>query len=235
MKPTLWLLALCFVVPAFAAEKDVYRYHGLKKATGSESKDGVFQDFELDNENVGQTWADPDAVTRNSADFSWVRAHINRDQEQPHLTIEFSRQGYGASLAVMPKNKVPEKIPKSGQITFEMRSRFPACVGMRIMERDGEVWGYGAPPLEYQQLCVDPDNEWQRFEIPIVKKSESWFRFKHSGNTDLGNKDFDADLVAALSFELGLEGKHYFRAGLAELDVRDIRVLKAPTKAQVSE
>ena len=55
--------------------------------------------------------------------------------------------------------------------------------------------------------------------------ADNWFQFIYGGNTNLGNKTFDRDLIAMMSMELGLDGEHYFRPGEARLDIRKIRLI----------
>jgi len=220
-------VAGAFTAPAAGASPDVYRYHGLKEAKGADASDGIYQDFSRTNENVGKTWADPDATLHRGTGHSSVLAYIDRDSDTPHLTIEFDRQGYGANLGVIPLGLVPEKLPKKAEITFEMRSESAACVGVRMMERDGEIWGFGPKPLEYTRLCVVPGADWRRFRVPLSAGDTRWFQFVHAGNHELGNDQFEADLLASLGFELGLAGKAYFSPGRAKLDLRDIRVVSS--------
>ncbi|MBT9311943.1 hypothetical protein [Leptothoe kymatousa] len=203
---------------------DVYRYHGLKPATGDEASDGIYQDFSRGTATVGKFWADPDAKLHDGNDFSWVKSHVNRYQPKPYLTVEFARHGHGTSVSVVPKNLVPEKLPKTAQITFEARSSSPVCVGLRFMDRDGEIWAHGVPPLEYERLCVEPGQQWTKISVPIAANHPNWFKFQHSGNVELGNQIMEADLIAGLQFEVGLTGEYYFSPGTASFDLREITI-----------
>ena len=203
---------------------DVYRYHGLKPAEGEEASDGIYQDFSLETATVGKFWADPDAKHHNGHDFSWVKSYVNRYQPQPYLTIEFARHGHGTNVSIVPKNLIPEKLPETAQLTFEARSQSPVCVGLRFMDRDGEIWAYGIAPLAYKRLCVEPGQQWTKVTVPLRANHLDWFKFQHSGNVDLGNQIMEASLIAGLQFELGLAGEYYFTPGTASLDLRNIKV-----------
>ncbi|NEQ55123.1 MAG: hypothetical protein F6K11_34220, partial [Leptolyngbya sp. SIO3F4] len=111
----------------------------------------------------------------------------------------------------------------TAQLTFEARSSDPVCVGIRFMDRDGEIWAYGTAPLDYKRLCVEPDQEWTKFTVPLTSNHLDWFKFEHSGNVDLGNQVMEASLIAGLEFELGLTGEYYFTPGTASFDLRDIK------------
>ncbi len=213
---------------SLATTKDIYRYHGLKSAQGLEAKDGIFQDFSETSDNLGKIWADPDAIEHQGSQPSWVKGIVNRTGIQPHLTIEFARQGYGANLAISPKNRTPEIIPTDAVLQFEARSNEPACMGLRFMDRDGEIWTYGPKVLEYDRLCVDPNNQWTHFSIPIAAQHPNWLKFPHSGNIDLGNDSLEAEMVAMLSLELGLAGGDYLAPGRASLDIRNIQIQSDP-------
>ncbi|MFG6101177.1 hypothetical protein U2F10_02915 [Leptothoe sp. EHU-05/26/07-4] len=206
---------------------DIYRYHGLEPAEGKEASNGIYQDFSLETATVGKLWADPDAKNHEGEDFSWVQAYVNRDQASPHLTVDFARHGYGTSVSIVPKNRVPEKIPGTARLTFEARSSGSVCLGIRFMDRDGEIWVYGTAPLNYKRLCVEPGEQWTKFTVPLTSNHPDWFKFKHSGNVDLGNQVMEASLMAGLEFELGLAGEYYFSPGPASFDLRDINVEKA--------
>lgn len=203
---------------------DIYRYHGLKPAIGQASKDGIFQDFKLQSDNLAKIWADPDAEQHEGLDNSWVKSFIDRQGTLPHLSIQFSREGYGANISIAPKRLIPERLPKQSLLTFEARSSDPVCIGLRLMERDGEVWGYGNPGLEYQPLCVSSNQEWTTFKAPLSAQHPGWFHFPHSGNVDLGNQTLDADILALVTLELGLKGDGHLIPGQAVLDIRNIRV-----------
>lgn len=206
---------------------DIYRYHGLKPAEGQEASDSIYQDFALDSSSVGKLWADPDAKSHGGNDFSWVKSYVNRYQSEPYLTVEFARYGHGANLSIAPKNLIPETLPETAQLTFEARSQAPVCLGIRFMDRDGEVWGYGAAPLDYKRLCVEPGQQWTKFTVPLKSNHPDWFKFQHSGNVDLGNQVMEASLMAGLEFELGLVGESYFTPGTASFDLREIKVEKS--------
>lgn len=206
---------------------EIYRYHGLKAAAGKEASDGIYQDFSLDNASVGKLWADPDAKSHDGNDYSWVKSYVNRYQAEPYLTVEFARYGHGANLSIMPKNLIPEKLPETAQLTFEARSEAPVCLGIRFMDRDGEVWVYGAAPLNYKRLCVEPGQQWTQFTLPLKSNHSDWFKFQYNGNVDLGNQVMEASLIAGLEFELGLAGEHYFTPGTASFDLREIKVEKS--------
>lgn len=203
---------------------DIYRYHGLKAAEGKEASDGLYQDFSLETPTVGKSWADPDAKSHEGGDFSWVQAHVNRAQSNPYLTVDFARHGYGTSVSIVPKNLIPEKLPETAQLTFEARSSDSVCLGIRFMDRDGEIWAYGTAPLDYERLCVEPGQQWTKFTVPLKANHPDWFKFEHSGNIELGNKVMEADLMAGLDLELGLTGEYYFTPGTASLDLREIKV-----------
>jgi hypothetical protein len=231
--PFLLLTSLFCLSPiSVNASEDIYRYHGLKLAEGEKSVDGIYQDFSQDNATVGKLWADPDARSHEGNDYSWIKSHVNRYQKLPFLSVEFARHGHGVNLTVIPQDLIPEKLPGRSLLTFEARSNDPACFGLRYMDRDGEVWGYGTEPLNYDRLCVNPGNEWTRFSIPIEPNHSNWFKFNYSGNVDLGNNEMEGDLIAGLQFELGLLGKDYFAPGTATFDLQDIRIKKdrTPTK-----
>ena len=213
---------------SLATTKDIYRYHGLKPARGLDAEDGIFQDFSQTSDNLGKIWADPDAMEHQGSDNSWVKGTVNRTGLQPHLTIEFARQGYGANLAISPRARTPEKLPPNAVLEFEARSQDPACMGLRFMDRDGEIWSYGPKPLEYDRLCVDPDNQWTHFTIPIAPEHPNWLKFPHSGNIDLGNDSLEAEMMAMLSLELGLAGGDYLAPGSASLDIRSLKITSDP-------
>ena len=205
---------------------NIYRYHGLKAAEGKEASDGIYQDFARESATVGKLWADPDARSHEGNEFSWVKSYVNRYQSKPHLTVEFARHGYGTNLSIVPKNLIPERLPETAQLTFEARSQAPVCFGLRFMDRDGEVWGYGKAPLDYQRLCIKPGQKWTKFTIPLAANHPDWFKFKYSGNVGLGNQVMEASLIAGLQFELGLAGEDYFTPGTATFDLREIKVKK---------
>ena len=205
-------------------DAEIYRYHGLKAAEGPETLDGIYQDFSLEGDTVGKLWADPDAKSHEGEDFSWVQAHVNRSQSSPYLTVEFARHGYGTNMSVVPKNLIPETLPETAQLTFEVRSQDPVCVGIRFMDRDGELWAYGIAPLDYKRLCVEPGQQWTKFTVPLTPNRQDWFKFEYSGNVDLGNQFMEASLMAGLEFELGLAGDYYFTSGAASFDLREIKV-----------
>ncbi len=202
---------------------EIYRYHGLKLVTEGPSTDGIYQDFSHDNDNVGKMWGDADALTRGAERPSWVRSRVVRGVSMPFLRVEFSREGYGANIGITPKSRYPEVVPNNGHLHFEMRAASPVCVGVRIMERDGEIWGYGPAPLEYTMHCVGQNKGWTAFSVALNDPT-SWFKFQYSGNVELGNARFDGDIVAALSFELGLGADGHLGPGTASLDVRDLHI-----------
>ncbi len=223
------LLGLLVSVVAHAQSSEVYRYHGLKVAEGPAAVDGVYNNFTADGYSVGLMWADADARQHKSADHSWVRAHVvRRDADKPFLRVHFVREGYGANIGVVPMGKVPERVPGNGAIvSFSLRSHIEVCAGVRLMEGDGEIWGYGPKLLDYNRLCVAPKDGWRQFEIPMAAGDNNWFKFIYSGNTDLGNGELDADLLASLSFELGLDAKHHLGNGEGVLDIGAITVRPA--------
>ena len=210
--------------PVVEPDAAIYRYHGLKSATGEEASNGIYQDFSIETATVGKAWADPDAKAHDGKDFSWVKSHINRNQPKPYLTVEFARHGYGTSVSIVPKNLIPEILPGTAQLTFEARSLAPVCLGIRFMDRDGEIWAYGTAPLDYERLCVEPGQQWTKVTVPLKANHPDWFKFEHSGNVDLGNQIMEANLIAGLDLELGLTGEYYFTPGTASLDLRDIKV-----------
>lgn len=213
---------------SLATTQDIYRYHGLKPARGLDAEDGIFQDFSQTSDNLGKIWADPDALEHQGSDSSWVKGTVNRIGLQPHLTIEFARQGYGANLAISPRARTPEKLPQNAVLEFELRSPDAVCIGLRVMDRDGEIWSYGPKTLEYDRLCVEPNNQWTRFAIPIAPEHPNWLKFPHSGNIDLGNDSLEAEMIAMLTLELGLAGGDYLAPGTASLDIRSIKVTSDP-------
>lgn len=220
------LLSVAAVVigcAACASNPPVYQYQGLKPATGAASTDGIFQDFSSDADTLARIWADPDATMHKGKSQAWARARIDRTAEPAHLSVDFERTGYGVSIELAPTQKTPERIPEDAKLVVELRSQQNACVGLRFMEGDGEVWGYGKAPLDYKRLCVSGSGEWQSFELPL--SAEHWFPFIYGGNVNLGNKVFDRDIVAMMSFELGLDGDYYFSPGEATIDIRQIRLI----------
>lgn len=233
--PYLILTSLFLSSPLAAnASEEIYRYHGLKLAEGEESLDGIYQDFSQDSATVGKLWADPDARSHDGSDYSWVKSHVNRYQKNPFLSVEFARHGYGVNLSIIPQNLVPELLPERSVLMFEARSNDPVCFGLRYMDRDGELWGYGIKPLNYNRLCVEPGKKWTRFRLPIESNHPDWFKFIYSGNVDLGNNEMEADLIAGLQFELGLSGEDYFLPGTATFDLRNIRVKKDRSPSKLS-
>ncbi|MEM7250721.1 MAG: hypothetical protein AAF493_04825 [Pseudomonadota bacterium] len=202
---------------------DVYRYHGLKAATSEAARDGVYQDFTLDADNLGKLWTDPDGQLHGSNDSGWIRARVVRNESEPFLRLEFAREGYGVNAGVSPRERVPELIPANGMLLFEARSSTGACTGIRMMDRDGEIWGFGAKGLKYQRICLPEGSEWVRFVVPL-KDRPQWFQFPHSGNAELGNNEMEADMVAMLSFELGTHNETHLGRGVGTLDIRNIRV-----------
>ncbi len=213
-----------------ATTHNIYRFHGLKPARGLDAEDGIFQDFSRSSDNLAQIWADPDATVHEGTDVSWVRGRIQRPLAQkPYLTIDFTRQGYGANLTITPSKLIPEKLPESAVIRFEARSADATCIGLRMMDRDGEIWSYGEKVLEYERLCLEPNQEWTTLTVPIGPRHTDWQKFPHGGNVDLGNSELEAELIALLSLELGLAGGDYLAPGQASLDVRDIRVVSDPS------
>ncbi|MEM7219931.1 MAG: hypothetical protein AAF515_16310 [Pseudomonadota bacterium] len=206
-----------------ASTPDLYLYQGLQPAQGQKATDGVFQDFYSDADTLARIWADPDAAQHNPKGTAWARAAVARDDGMPYLDVEFERAGYGVSVEVAPKDKTPELIPDNASLEFELRSPQSACVGVRMMEHDGEVWGYGKPQLEYDFQCVDAGQAWERFSVPL--RDGSWFKFIYGGNTNLGNEKFDGRMVTMLSFEIGLRGASYVKGGRARVQIRNIQVV----------
>ena len=219
------ILTAIATLVACTTTPDVYLYQGLKPVDGVHSADGVFQDFTNDADTLARIWADPDATLHDSNANAWVRAHVDRSAALPHLNVVFERSGYGTSIEIAPKHKIPEEIPSNGNIAFEMMAQEPVCVGLRITERDGEVWGFGQPELDYHRQCVEANGDWQRFVIPL--QAGDWFKFIYGGNVALGNNEFDASLITMVSFEVGLKGKYYLSNGAAAINIRNIEVVSA--------
>lgn len=208
-----------------ASSPEVYRWQGLKSAVGPQATDGIFQDFQSDVDTVAGIWTDPDALSHKSQQMAQVRVNIAREEAIPYLNVSFTRAGYGTSVRIAPKAKVPERISANSNIVFDMRSKQAACVGLRVMDYDGEEWGYGDLPLDYSRLCINAKDRWESFVVPV--DVNEWFKFSHGGNVDLGNNRFDHQVIAMLTFELGLSGKYYLSPGEAEIGIRNIRVKTA--------
>ena len=201
---------------------DLYLYHGLKPAEGPEANDGVFQDFENDADALARIWADPDATLHKGEENAWVQAYVDRSGEQPHLSVMFERAGYGTSIELAPKGKTPELVPENGMLEFELMAQEPVCVGVRVQERDGEVWGYGKEGLKYKRQCTKKAGEWETFQVAI--DPEHWFKFIYGGNTNLGDGAFEGNMIVSVSFEIGLAGEYWFAQGNANLNIRNIEV-----------
>jgi len=214
---------LLLFLSACSSTPQVYQLMGLQPATGPVSEDGVFQDFSSDTDTLARIWTDPDALMHEGKSSPWARVNIDRSAEMAHLSVDFNRTGYGVSIEVAPNSKTPERIKQGANLVVDLKSKQTACVGLRIMEADGEIWAYGKPPLDYQRLCLSGEDQWQTFELPLT--AQHWFKFIYGGNTNHGNQQFDGDLIAMMSFELGLDGTHYFAPGEATIDIRQIRLL----------
>ena len=210
-----------------ATDIDIYRYHGLQAIDPVASRDGVYQDFSHDGDNLGKMWSDPDGPLHGSTDSGWVRARVIRSEARPFMRLEFARMGYGVNTGISPLRKIPELIPRDGHLQFEARSSNGACAGLRYMDRDGEIWGYGKAGLRYNRICLPPRSQWTRFRINLTDPA-LWFKFKYDGNTELGNNRLDAQLLATLSLELGAHSNSHLASGSATLDIRDIRVTAGP-------
>ena len=165
---------------------EVYRIHGLKAPEGPGAVDGIYQDFNLHNDNVGVIWLDPDAEFRGASELAEVKPWMVRQAgDEPYLRIQFSRQGHGTNLMIPPKNKTPEIIPNNSYLKFTLRSDYKACVGIRVKEKDGEIWLYGKKKLDYDRFCTEADGQWQSFQVPLT--AGTWVRFPHDGNIAFGN------------------------------------------------
>ena len=202
---------------------EVYRIHGLKIPIGPTANDGIYQDFTLHNENVGTIWLDPDAEFRGSKARAAVQPWMVREKSaEPFLRIQFSRHGHGTNLMIIPKNKMPEVIPPNSRLKFSMRSQQNACVGIRIKEKDGEIWLFGQAKLEYQRICTKAQGEWADVDIPLT--TGDWTRFPHNGNIAFGNNAREFDALTAVALELGLKGTSYLATGTAQLDIKALTV-----------
>ena len=216
-----------------APMQDLYLYQGLKPAEGAHANDGVFQDFYSDSDTLARIWADPDATMHKGKENAWVQAHVDRTDTVPHLAVQFERAGYGTSVEIAPKHKVPERIPENAVISFEMMSEQPVCVGVRMQEHDGEVWGYGKPQLEYDRQCTSDAGVWKTHTLAVNK--DKWFKFVYGGNTNLGNDTFDEQMVTMMTFEFGLAAKYHLAQGRSQVNLRNITITSAASADEAVE
>lgn len=204
-------------------EVDAYLYFGWNDAAKSPIGRTVFQDFSLTSGTVGAIWADPDAEFRNDRQ-SWARSRISRRTGQPFLVVDYAREGHGVNIAIPPREGTPLPIEAGQNLMFDMRSGDDACVGIRVTERDAEIWGYGRPPLDYRLLCAPKGGAWKTYSIPLDGDESNWFHFPYAGNHQLGNKRFESDLLVLVTLELGFEKGRYLGKGVGRVDFRNFHI-----------
>lgn len=203
-------------------EIDVYRYFGYNDAATSPIGRVAFQDFSTANGTVGGSWADPDAEFRAKSQ-SWVRPRISRRHGAPFLAVDFTREGHGANVRILPQEGTPMPLLPGSQLQFAMRSTDDACAGIRMQERDGEIWVYGNPPLDYKLFCPAKDGAWTTFKVDLDPEV-GFYKFPYDGNHQLGNGTPELDLLVSISLELGFEQGDYLGTGHGRIDIRDFIV-----------
>lgn len=201
----------------------VYRYLGFEHITGENANDGIFQDFSEDSGHVGGFWWDTKSATRGFKNAD-INTYLKNHNKHGTLVSEFERGGHGINFTVLPKGNTPEITIDKDKITFEMKASEQDCVGLRIMEEDGEVWGFGPKLFEYRQFCGSPSGEWITHHVPFSPESKEWFFFPYSGNRHLGDKTFAITALLQIHFEMGKHGKYNLKSGHGKIKLRNIRV-----------
>ncbi len=143
---------------------------------GTDSVDSIFQDFAEDGGTVGSLWADVDAAMHSVTD-AWMKAKVIRDEDSPYLHIEVPREGYRVNVKIIPKNSVPEIDPGGAKLVFELRSDSDFCVGIRVLDRDDEIWVHGPKHLKYFQQCLGNNHQWKSYQINLQPNADRWFKF----------------------------------------------------------
>lgn len=210
-----------------------YLFHGLKKEIiKSDDTSMIFQDFSLYRDDVGLLWADANAEYHDGKGQSYIKAHTAKDAfpNPTYLVIEFDRQGFGCNIMIRPKDNIPLAVENFSALVFDMRSTDEVCLGVRVMEGDGEIWEYSTAPGAYFLHCNEqPYGVWQPKKV-FLKDDKKWVKFRYDGNMVLGNNTHDNDIVALVYFEVGRSSTskdpRYLGSGQGIVDIRNIRLEK---------